>query len=88
MHEMKKPVPAFLWTKYYQLTHHAVPIQAAVKVSGWEMGRLSIPVRVIKWPGTERPTAASPVTDGDTKNLSDSALMKAVYAFAVKCEYG
>lgn len=34
MHEMKKPVPAFLWTKYYQLTHHAVPIQAAVKVSG------------------------------------------------------
>lgn len=52
------------------------------------MGRLSIPVGVIKWPGTERPTAASPVTDGDTKNLSDSALMKAVYAFAVKCEYG
>lgn len=55
------------------------------------MDRFSIPVG-IKHPA--RRSAASSVTDGDThnnnkkKNLCDSPLMKAVYASAVRLEYG
>lgn len=49
------------------------------------MGRLSIPVEVIKW---LTDTAGFLVTDGDTKDCLMHALMKAVCPFTVKWEYG